>query len=101
LNNFHFCEIYGYNKSKVPDPGCFFGSRIQIFPSRIQVQKDPGSGSASKNLSKFSPKNCFKLWEKLSGRFIPDPDFFLIPDPDPGSRNKKSTGSRSAPPKKI
>jgi hypothetical protein len=67
----------------------YTGSRIQIFPSRIQVQKDPGSGSASKNLSKFNPKNCFKLLEKLSGMFIPYPDFFPIPDPDSGSRNKK------------
>jgi hypothetical protein len=27
--------------------------------SRIQGQKDPGSGSASKNLNIFNPKNCF------------------------------------------
>jgi hypothetical protein len=26
--------------------------------------------------------------------FIPDPDFFPIPDPDPGSMGKKNTGSR-------
>jgi hypothetical protein len=34
----------------VADPGSL---------SRIQGQKDPGSGSASKNLSIFNPKNCF------------------------------------------
>ncbi len=37
----------------------YTGSRIRIFPSRIQDQKDPGYGSASKNLSIFNPKNCF------------------------------------------
>jgi hypothetical protein len=73
------------------------------FPSRIQVLKDPGSGSASKNLSKFRPKNCFKLSEKLSGMFIPDPDFSpsRIRIPDPGIKKVLAPGSRSAPPKKI
>jgi hypothetical protein len=41
--------------SSVANPGCL--SRIQIFPSRIQGLKYPGS--ASKNLCSFNPKNCF------------------------------------------
>jgi len=38
-------------KTSVADPGCllYSGSRIRIFPSRIQGQKDLGSESASKN----------------------------------------------------
>jgi hypothetical protein len=32
----------------IPDPG-----------SRVKKIPDPGSGSASKNLSIFNPKNCF------------------------------------------
>ncbi len=39
-------------ESTVSDPGCL--SRIWIFPSRIQAQKDPGSGSASKEF-KYDP----------------------------------------------
>ncbi len=34
-------------------------SRIRIFISRIQGQKDPGSGSASKNLSIFNPIDSY------------------------------------------
>jgi hypothetical protein len=37
--------------TSVADPGRL--SRIRIFPSRIQDQKDIGSGSASKNLGSF------------------------------------------------
>jgi hypothetical protein len=48
-------------RNSVADPECL--SRITdlntVFPSRIQNQKDPGSGSASKNLSNFNPKTCF------------------------------------------
>ncbi len=46
--------------TSVADSGCL--SRIpEFFPSRFQGQKDPGSGSASKNLSIFNPKNCLAL----------------------------------------
>jgi hypothetical protein len=38
----------------VSDPGCL---------SQILGQKDPGSGSASKNLSIFNPKIVYKLPE--------------------------------------
>jgi hypothetical protein len=49
------------------DPGCFLdpgswmfpGSRILDPGSRIKEIPDPGSRSASKNLSIFNPKNCF------------------------------------------
>jgi hypothetical protein len=57
----------------IPDPG----SKRFRFP-------DPGSGSASKNLSIFNPKT--KVSEKLSGIFIPYTDFF-----HPGSRGQKRT----------
>jgi hypothetical protein len=43
------------------DPGVLCRTGIldpQFFP-QIKGQKDPGSGSASKNLSIFNPKNCF------------------------------------------
>jgi hypothetical protein len=40
----------------ISDPGSEF-----FHPgSRVQVQKDPGSGSASKNVSIFNPKQCFE-----------------------------------------
>jgi hypothetical protein len=45
----------------VADPGCL--SRIRIFPSRIQGQKDPGSASASNYLNIFNPKIVSKLSE--------------------------------------
>ncbi len=58
-----FC-IFG---SSVADPGYLF--RILIFPSPIQDQEkipDPGSGSASKNLSIFDPKISFySLWNLI------------------------------------
>ncbi len=37
--------------------GVYPGYRVRIFPFRIQGQKD--SGSTSKNVSIFNPKNCF------------------------------------------
>ncbi len=56
-NNPLCLEIF---KISVPYPGCL--SRIRFFPSRIQVDKIPesGSGSESKNLSIFNPKTVFK-----------------------------------------
>jgi hypothetical protein len=43
----------------------YTGSRIRIFPSQIQDQNDPGSESASKNLSIFlTQKTVSKLSEK-------------------------------------
>ncbi len=51
----------------IPDPN-FFHLR-----SRIQGQKDPGSGSTSKGLNIFNPKIVSKLSEIWSGAFLPDP----------------------------
>jgi hypothetical protein len=81
----HFFPIF----SSVADPGCLY--RILNFLSRIQGKKDPRS--ASENLSIFNHNNVSKLLEKLSGMFIPDPDFCSIPDT--GSRGLKSSGSRN------
>ncbi len=66
---------------RILDPGFEFfhfgyGTRF-----RVEKIPDPGSASASKNLSIFKPKTVSKFSEKLSGMFIPDPDFFSIPGP--------------------
>jgi hypothetical protein len=68
----------------------------EFFPSRIQGQKDPDPGSASKNLSIFNAKNCFQALGNMiqdvhpgSGSkslfflYIPNPE--VIKAPDPGS----------------
>ncbi len=52
--------------------------------SRIQGRNISGSrirGSSSKNFSIFNHKTVSKLFEKFSWMFIPDPNFFPIPDP--------------------
>ncbi len=41
--------------------------------SRVKKAPNPGSGSATKNLSIFNPKIETQLSEILSGMFIPDP----------------------------
>ncbi len=63
-----------------------------VYPeSQIQGQTEPGSGSASKNLSIFHPKNCFLALGKIIWDVHPGSRFFPIPDPgvkkalDPGS----------------
>ncbi len=78
----------------IPDPNFSIpgpGSRIKKIP-------DPGSGSASKNLSIFSPKNCFKLSKIWSGMFIPDSDLDLYPSriADPGVKKAPNPVSGSA-----
>jgi hypothetical protein len=70
-------------------------SRIKKFRIPDKKIPDPGSGSASRNLSILNSKNCFYA---LGNMFIPDPDKdffthpgfrgqkdtrFQIPDPDP------------------
>ncbi len=47
-------DVYPGSEFSIPDPN---------FPSRIQGQKD--TGSASKNLSIFNPKNCFEALGKI------------------------------------
>jgi hypothetical protein len=70
----------------------YSGSEFFHPGSRVKKISDPGSESASKN---FRPKTVSKLSEKLSGLFVPDPDFFprildlgikkhRIPDPNTG-----------------
>jgi hypothetical protein len=59
--------------------------RIRIFPSRIQGHKDPVSGSASKNLNIFNPKNCFQALGKVIWDVRPGSGFFpgIKKTPDP------------------
>jgi hypothetical protein len=55
--------------------------------SRIQGQKDPGSGFASRNFKYFQPQKMFpSSRENDFEMLISDPDFFPIPDPVSGSR---------------
>jgi hypothetical protein len=90
-NQFHF------RARGVADPGCL--SRIRIFPSRTRdpgsrVKKipDPGSGSASKNLSIFNPINCFYALGNMIRNVHPKSgSYIFIP---PGSRGQKGTGFR-------
>jgi hypothetical protein len=75
----------------VADPGCL--SRIQIFPSRTApCKKAPefGSGSATKNLSIFNPKNCYQAFGNMIRNVYPGSGIFSIPDADPGSRGQKN-----------
>ncbi len=76
-------------------PGSHPRSRIRIFPI-----PDRGSRIRIKELKYFNPKKGFLSSRKYDPGCsslirIPDPDseFFPIPDPDPGSRGQKGTGS--------
>ncbi len=51
------CVLHLPLECSFADPECL--SPIRIFPTRIQGQKDPEYGSASKNLSIFYPKKLF------------------------------------------
>jgi hypothetical protein len=54
--------IIFYVVGSVSDLGCLSRIRIFFIPdpgSRVKKIPDPGSASASKNLSIFYPKNCF------------------------------------------
>jgi hypothetical protein len=66
----------------IPDTGSDFS--IPDLGSRVTKISDPGSGSASKNLTiKAVSKPLGKMiWYVLL--FIPDPDFFPSRIPDPG-----------------
>ncbi len=65
LSRFRICEENNVffkhllDSCSVDDPGCFFGSRIRLFPSRIRIFFYPGS--TSKNLSTvfLAKKNGF------------------------------------------
>jgi hypothetical protein len=74
----------------IPDPNFFHhGSRVKKLP-------DPGSASASKNLSILTQNIVSKLSEILSGMFVPDPDFDFLPIPDPVVKKASDPGSGSA-----
>ncbi len=63
------------------------GSRIRIFPI-------PDPGSALKNLSILTPKNCFQaLGNMIRVIYLRIPDPHILPIPDPGSRGQNGTGS--------
>ncbi len=64
----------------------YTGTRIRIFiPSRIRSQKDSGSQiRINKNLSILTQTVVSKLSQIWSGMFIPNPDLYFFPIPDPG-----------------
>jgi hypothetical protein len=78
----------------------YSGSWIRIFSCRTQGLKDLGSGTASKNLSIFNPKNCFKVLGNMIRDIHPRSGFPppLIRIPDPGVKKAPNPGSGSATP---
>ncbi len=91
----HFCT-----KNQCCGSGIFIADQNFSIPDtgskRFRI-RDPGSGSAPKNLSIYNPKNCFYA---LGNMFIPDPDFesgsWFLPIPDPGVKKAPDPGSGSA-----
>jgi hypothetical protein len=83
----------------IPDPG------YEFFYPRSGVKKipDPGSESASKNLSIFNPKICFQALGKMIWDVHPGSGFFPIPDPwvkkapEPGSESATLFSPASTP----
>ncbi len=70
----------------IPDTNFFHsGSRIRIFPSRIQYPNFFHPGSASKNLSILTQKNCFLALRNMVRVVHPHPDPDFLPSTDPGS----------------
>ncbi len=74
----------------IPDPN--FTSRIRIPDPRSKRFRilDPGSESASKNLSFLTQKVVPKLSEIWSRMFIPYPGSDILPIPDPGQKGTRS-----------
>jgi hypothetical protein len=63
--------------------------------SRIQSQKDPGSGAASNNLNILFPNNLFLRSRKHDpgcSSWTPDPGVKKTPDPGPGSASGSGSG---------
>jgi hypothetical protein len=85
-------NLVAYLLSSVADKGCL--SRIRIFSSRIQGQKDSGSRIRIliKEFKYFNPKNFYGTMHSEM-MFIPDPDLDFLPIPDPGV--KKAPDPRS------
>jgi hypothetical protein len=73
----------------IPDPNF-------SFPEKYGVKKfpDPGSGSASKNISIFTQKVVSMLSEIWTGMCISNPDFNFFPSqiPDPGVKKAPDPG---------
>jgi hypothetical protein len=59
----------------IPDP-TFFHPESEFF--------HPGSRIRTKEFKYFNPKKCFLSSRKSSGFFIPDPDPYFLPIPEPG-----------------
>jgi hypothetical protein len=82
-----FVYEYMYNDNlKMFSYFCIFQCCCPGYSSRIQICSIPDPNfshpvSASKNLNISTQKTVSKLSQKLSGFFIPDPDFLPIPDP--------------------
>ncbi len=86
-------QCYGF-EIFIPEPGSeFFHTWSRIPNPGSKKILDPESGSASKNLSIFNPKNCFCA---LGNRYDPDvhPWSGSWRFTHPGSRGLKGTGSR-------
>ncbi len=74
----------------VADPGCLSRTRIRIFPTRIQGQKDSGSRVRFriKHLSIFKPKKLSlssRKYDPGCSSRNPEPDTGVKKAPDPGS----------------
>ncbi len=79
---------FSHPGSRIPDPG---SKRFRI----------PDTGSASKNLSNFNPKNCFQALEKMIRDVHPGSEsrilvFYPSRIPDPWIKKAKDPGSGSA-----
>jgi hypothetical protein len=88
-----FSGAFSFSQSQIPD---------SIFPSRILFQ-NPGSASASKNLSILTHK---KILFRSSRKYdpgcspwiqIPDPDLDFLPIPELGAKKAPDPGSATLP----
>jgi hypothetical protein len=70
----------------------YSGSRIRIYPSRIQGQKYSGSRIRIKELSFFNPENCYLSYRKYD--LVCSSRIRILIFTHPGSRGQKGTGSR-------
>jgi hypothetical protein len=82
-NTLYILVFVVYFIYSVADPGFipYLGSEFFHPGSLIQGLKEPGSGSASKNLCIFSPKTVSKLSENVHPDPGQNPDYFSTPDP--------------------
>jgi hypothetical protein len=87
-----FVFPWSFDTSSVPDTGSL--PRIRIFPFRIHGPNGTGSGSPTKNVKMFYPKN------KALGRMIRDvysgSQIWIFTFPDPGIKKAPDPRSGSA-----